>query len=237
MTRTTLLALLAPLALVACKKSVDTKGYEKKLTSELEALGITAEKVECPKNASAEKGKSFVCKITIGGKTYDFEATVKGGDGDRVDMDTRWVDGKGIVSHKVETGVGAELTKAWGVDTKLDCGDRLRFLDANSQLTCKATAEDVSVDLTLDFDANLVATKWTAKPEPVGTAKLVELLGKSVQEKLGANVTVTCGEKKLLLVPADGVVMCEASDGTKAAKLQVQFAPGTTNLQGWEVVP
>ncbi len=226
--------MLSLLALAGCKKHVDTEGYEKRLEKELGDLGIEAEKVECPKNASAEKGKSFTCQITIGGKTYGFEATVKDKHGDTIDMDTRWVDGKGLVSHKIETALAKDLTTAWGFDTKVDCGDRLRFLEADSTLTCKATVEGLTVDIKMTFDDQLVGTSWHASPEPVAKAKLEGMMNTEVGKQI-PGAAATCGDKNLFVVPDDGVFYCTVTDGKQQGKLRVQFAPGTTNVTDWKV--
>lgn len=229
--------LFAVLALAACKKKLDTVGYEKKLRSELDALGITVEKVTCPEDISSKQGESFTCTITIEGKDYGFEATVTEIRGEQVDLSTRWVDGKGVVGVKLETAFSAELTKTLGVDTKVDCGEPLRFLDADGKVTCQAMADGQTLALELAFDDKLVTTGWELSPPPVSRARLLDTLTPAVQGQVGAGITLTCGDKALLSVPADGVVWCAATDGTKEAKLKVSFKPGTAELERWEIVP
>lgn len=230
--------LVAVLALAACKKKLDTVGYEKKLRSELDALGITVEKVVCPKDISSKKGESFTCTITIEGKDYGFEATVTEIRGEQVDLSTRWVDGKGVVGVKLETAFAADLTQTLGVDTKVDCGDPLRFLDADGKVTCKATADGQTFDLKLSFDDKLVTTGSEMVPAPVSTKRLVEALAPAIQEKVGGDgLGVTCGDAVLTIVPPDGVVWCTANQGTSARKLKVSFKPGTAELDRWEIVP
>jgi hypothetical protein len=229
-------SILAVIALTACKKQLDTVGYEKKLRSELEAKGITADKVTCPKDIKAKKGETFTCQITIEGKDYGFEATIGNIDGDKVDMTTRWVDGQGIIGNKLESALPAQLTEALGAAATVDCGEPLRFVDADGKVTCKTTVEGQTYDLKIAFDDKSVSTGWEMVPEPVVRARLLETVTPSVQGKLGTGVAVSCGDKALLAVPADGVLWCELSEGAKQAKLKLSFKPGTTQLDRWEVV-
>lgn len=228
--------LVIAIALVGCKKKVDIEGYEKRLTSDLEARGIEADKVTCPKDVKAKEGEVFVCKVTIAGKDYDFEATIDSIDGSELAMQTRWVDGQGILGAKVEDALGKQLTDALGDATVVDCDAPLRFVDKDGAIDCKATAGGTAFVARITFDKDSNATGWTLTPDPVPVPRLLELLTPSVQAKLGPTVTVTCGDKPFLIVPDDGVLTCEATDGAKTAKLAVQFKPGTTDVDGWKTI-
>ncbi len=79
----TALALAAVIALAACgEKTLDTADAEDEISDKLEGQGRPApDKVECPDDMTAKKGKTYTCKLTAGEDELDVKLTMLDDDG------------------------------------------------------------------------------------------------------------------------------------------------------------
>ncbi len=230
-----LVALSTTAALAACDKSVDSAEFEGNVKQRLAAIGFPDATATCPKKIAAKVGAEFTCDVGIEGKTYALNLTITKVDGKRVDMDSKWKDGDAIVAERLEAGVANQLTQDFGAPVTIDCGEPLRFLDADRKVACTLTAGAAKTSLKIAFDDKLTPTGWEIDPVLVSKAKLETILAPDVSAKSGAQVTVTCGAEPLFARPADGVTTCDATDGKATLKIKVTLdASGTPTA--WDTV-
>jgi DNA-binding transcriptional regulator WhiA len=79
----TALAVLAALVFAACgEKTLDTADAEDEISDKLQEQGRPKpDKVECPDDMTAEKGKTYTCKLTAGEDELDVKLTMLDDDG------------------------------------------------------------------------------------------------------------------------------------------------------------
>lgn len=213
--------LLLLVSATACKKSVDAKDFESRIVKRTEELGIQGAKVSCPKGVEAKEGNSIDCKVEIDGKSYVLVSTITKVDGKQLGMDTKWKDGEAVISGKLGPVLTKALGEEFGTEVAIDCGEPLRFLDAERRVTCDLAAGETKAKVAVTFDAKLVPTDWKLEPRLIGKAKLEGLLTKRMQEQV-PNATVTCGAQGLFPRPPDGIVKCEAVAGSDKMGLAVE---------------
>ena len=84
-TRAVTAAVLAcgALGLTACgTKTVETGDVEKEISTKLEEQqGVKPDKVECPEDMEAKKGKKYTCTLTAEGQELKTEVTMTDDDG------------------------------------------------------------------------------------------------------------------------------------------------------------
>jgi hypothetical protein len=226
--------LVALLALAACKKTVDTKGFEKTIAAKVTELGLTPGKISCPSGIEGKKGAEFTCKVEIEKTTYDLIVTITSVETSNAQMDTRWAKGPAVISKKIAANAPKALAEAFGTTVTVDCGtEPLLFLES-SKAKCKLTSGKASSTLLLSFDDKLEVTGWELSPPLLGRKKLEELLTPSVAEKTSPNVKVDCGPEDLITRPADGNVWCGVTDGAQTAKIRVAVTP-ELKVDKWEI--
>lgn len=159
-----MLFVLVPLALAACTKTVDTKGFEKTIEERVRAIGLVPESVSCPSGVAPKTGAKFTCKITIENTSYDLDVTITTVKDKDVAMDTSWAKGHAVVRRKIVDNLPAELGKQLHATVTIDCGkDALVFLTGN-QLDCSLTSGTTTSKLTLTFDEKYNMTEWKLDP-------------------------------------------------------------------------
>jgi len=226
--------LIALAALAGCKKTVDTKGFEKTIAAKVTELGLTPGAISCPSGVEGKKGAEFTCKVEIEKATYDLTVTITSVESDHAQMDTKWAKGPAVISKKIAANAPKALAEALGTTVTVDCGtEPLLFLEA-SKAKCKLTSGKTSSTLLLAFDDKLEVTGWELNPPLLGRAKLEGLLTPSVAEKTNPQVKVDCGPEDLMARPSDGIVWCGITDGTQHAKIRVTVTP-ELNVDKWEV--
>ena len=226
--------LIALVAIAGCKKTVDTKGFEKTIAAKVTELGLTPGAISCPSGVEGKKGTEFTCKVEIEKVTYDLTVTITSVESDNAQMDTRWAKGAAVISKKIAANAPKALAEALGTTVTVDCGtEPLLFLEA-SKATCKLTSGKTSSTLLLTFDDKLEVTGWELKPPLLGRAKLEGVLTPAVAEKTSPQVKVDCGPDDLIARPADGNVWCGITDGAQAAKIRVTVTP-ELKVEKWEV--
>jgi hypothetical protein len=224
-------------SVTACKKKVDSADFEGRLKKRTDELGLAGATVSCPKGIEAKEGQSFDCSVTVGGKAYVLVATITKVDGKELGMDTKWKDGEAIITSKLAPALGTELGKQFGTAVTVDCGkDAMVFLDKARNVTCDLAAGDAKSKVLVTFDDKLVPTNWKLDPQLLAKAKLESILTEPVRAKTSPGVAVTCGDKALLVRPADGTVWCEIAEGEKKAKLKVAVDE-EMQIKSWEVAP
>lgn len=226
--------LFSLLAIAGCKKTVDTKGFEKTLAAKVADLGFTPGPVTCPSGIEGKKGATFTCKVEIEKTTYDLAVTITSVDGSNVQMDTKWAKGPAVISKKIAATAPKALAEALGTTVAVDCGtEPLLFLEAG-KAKCKLTAGHTSSTLLLAFDDKLEVTGWELDPALLGRAKLEAILTPSVAEKTHPGVKIDCGPDDLITRPADGLLWCGMHDGDQDQKIRVTVTP-ELKVEKWEV--
>jgi len=219
------------------KKTVKQDEVEAFIKGRADEMGLAATKVTCPSDVEAKKGTTFTCQVEVEGtKTYDLEFTITeiDKDNDKFHGDSRWKDGRAVISAKIEEGISAELAKQLGAPIVIECGEPLRFLDAEGKLRCPFTAGKVTGEAVLTFDDQTEVTGWELQPPLLSAQKLVAILTPSVREQTSPEVNLDCGPDPLLARPADGVVWCGISDGKQAAQIRIEVDEAL-NVQKWAV--
>jgi hypothetical protein len=147
------LAVLSVLAVAgaACKKTVDTAGFENTLKDKVIEMGIADPSVTCPKGVEAKPGNAFTCKIAVGDKAYDLKVTIDKVDGKRVDMTTEFADGNAFPRAKLE-GLLTESVQQKFADAKIDCGAEPLLFAKDDKIYCGVTAGDHTGKLRVDVD-------------------------------------------------------------------------------------
>jgi hypothetical protein len=218
-----------------CKKSVKNDEVEAFVQRRATELGIPNAKASCPSGVEAKVGASFDCKIDIDGTTYVLVATITSLEGTKLSIDTAWKDGEAVISSKLSAALSGELSTQMETPVKVECGEPLRFLDKDRNVACDLVAGSTKAKLLVTFDDNLAPTNWKVQPPLLAKAALERLLTDPVRSKTSAAVTVACGDEPLLARPADGIVWCQASDGDRAAKIQVEVGPDLV-VTRWQLV-
>ena len=82
-TTATLVALALAVSLAACgDKTLDTADAEDEISDKLQEQGRPKpDKVECPDDMTAKKGKTYTCKLTAGDDELDVKLTMLDDDG------------------------------------------------------------------------------------------------------------------------------------------------------------
>lgn len=228
------LVVIVVASLGACKKSVKNEDVEAFIKKRTEELGLAGAKVGCPKGVEAKVGNKFDCTVELEGKTYLLTATVTSVDGSKLNIDTAWKDGAAVISSKMNTGIGQELSNQFGTPVQVACGEPLRFLDKDRNVTCDLTAGATKAKVVVTFDESLTPTKWKLDPQLLSKKKLEEILTEPVRAKTSPGVAITCGNEPLISRPADGNVWCQIAEGDKAAKLKVAVDEELA-VKNWEV--
>ncbi len=69
---------IAALALAACGETViDEAKAEDAVFADLESLDVAVQSVDCPEDVEVEPGKTFECKVTVGGGRQEATATLR----------------------------------------------------------------------------------------------------------------------------------------------------------------
>lgn len=230
--------LLGGLVLAAgCKKTVDTKGFEKTIAERVTAMGLSPGKVTCPSGVEAKAGASFDCQVEIEKTTYDLTVSITSVDTEakRVNMETAWKKGDAVLAKKIATVAPPKLQQALGAEVAVDCGaEPLMFLDADRKAGCKLTAGDKAATLTFAFDDKLEVTGFKIEPALYGSAKLAAILTPTVHEQTGADTKVDCGPDAVVQRSEDGAVWCSIDNGKQAAKIRVAVTPDF-GVESWKV--
>ncbi len=226
--------LLSVLAIAGCKKTVDTKAFEKTLAGKVSELGFTPGPITCPSGIEGKKGAAFTCKVEIEKTTYDLAVTITSVDGSNVQMDTKWAKGPAVISKKIAATAPKALAEALGTTVVVDCGtEPLMFLEAG-KAKCKLTSGHTSATLLLAFDDKLEVTGWELQPALLGRGKLEGILTPSVAAKTHPDVKIDCGPDDLITRPEDGLVWCGMHDGEQDLKIRVTVTP-ELKVEKWEV--
>lgn len=230
--------ILAVAALPGCKKQLKTPEVEAWVKQRTVDLGINASKVTCPKNIAAKQGNTFECAVEVEDKTYTLVGTITSVVDSKVDFDTAWKNSTTgvIVRNKLVPPLTDELSKTFGTQVAIACGEPLLFLDAARSATCDLSAGASKSKLAITFNEKSVPTNWKLDPPLLSRTKIEEKLQTAVRAKTTPTVTVTCGAEPLLVRPADGVMTCDVVDGDKQAKVKANVTPDL-QLTTWEVVP
>lgn len=236
MRRTTYRHLVLGLCLIAgCKKTVDTKGFEKTLDAKVKALGLVPGPISCPSGVEPKTGGVFTCKVEIEKISYDLAVTITSVEGSNVQMDTAWAKGPAVIRKKIAEGVPKVLGEQLGAKVELDCGkEPLLFLTAG-KATCKMTSGHTAATLEISFDDKYEVSSWKLDPPLLGRAKLEEILTPSVAEKTTPAIKVDCGPEDVFPRPAEGVLECAISDGTQHARIKVSISP-ELKVERWETI-
>lgn len=226
--------LLIAISAAGCKKTVKNEEVEGFIKHRTEELGLPGAKVSCPKGVDAKLGTKFECTVELGGKPYILVATITKVEGLKLDMDTAWKDGEAVISEKLEAALAKDLSEQFGTDVAIECGDILRFLDAERAVACDLTAGATKAKVLVTFDDKLVPTTWKLDPQLLSKKKLEAVLIEPVRAKTSPGVAVQCGTEPLMPRPADGVVRCSIAEGDKQAPLEVDVDE-ELNVKGWRV--
>ena len=223
------------LTLGGCKKTVDTKGFEKTIDERVRGLGLVPGAISCPSGIEAKQGTQFTCKVPIDKASYDLVVTIKSVEGSSVQLDTAWAKGPAVVAQKLAENGPAAIKKALDATASLDCGTEPLIFLAAGKVKCKLTSGTTHATLAFTFDDKLEVTGWELDPHLLSRKKLEGLLTPDVEAKTSPTTKVDCGPDDLLARPADGTLTCSISDGAHTAKIHVTVSEDL-KVEKWETV-
>jgi len=236
LTKLVLLLIGAAAVAVGCKKTVNTKDFEARIKTRVEQLGLTPGKISCPKGVEAKQGSTFTCSVEVGGKLHDLDVTVNSVEGKKLGLETKWHEGDAVQVAKLKAVLVERAQANLGVPVTVDCGsESLAFLGPDRVFTCDATAGGAKTKVTISFDDKTNITGIKTDPQILAKDKLEQILLPAVRAKTAPTVAISCGDQKLLNIPADGIVWCQVTDGDKHAKLKATV-DDQANVKAWEIV-
>jgi hypothetical protein len=227
-------ALLVLATTAGCKNTVGHEEIERFVERRTAELGLAGAKVGCPKGVEAKVGKQFDCNVELEGKTYVLTVTVTRVDGRKFDIDTAWKDGESVVSSKLGPALSDDLSRQFATKVEVSCGEPLRFLDRDRNVTCDLRAGATAARVIITFDERRVPIRWKLDPQLLAKAKLEQILTEPVRAKTAPTAQVTCGSEPLVSRPADGVIWCDLGGGDRPYRLRVSV-DADANVTGWEV--